>query len=122
MYLENWNYRKSWYHGSPIKLTYLLKGSTITQDKNPARIFSHKPSIVCIGDQGDIKHNGMIQGYLYQIIGEIDSCDVIPHPRSSMPEGLEWLINHELKVLEIGTTQVREEELLNDTIINSKRR
>ena len=54
----------TWYHGSLFKLKKLEKGSTITPDKNLAKIFSHKPSIVSISDKGEIKHDGEKKGYL----------------------------------------------------------
>lgn len=42
----DWDYSRAWYHGSPIVLASLVPGSTITQDKDLARVFSHKPSLV----------------------------------------------------------------------------
>jgi hypothetical protein len=36
-----------WYHGSPLKLTTLLKESTITQKRELARIFSYNESATC---------------------------------------------------------------------------
>jgi hypothetical protein len=37
-----------WYHGSPLELTTLHEGSTITQKRELARIFSHKPTRVSV--------------------------------------------------------------------------
>ena len=42
---DNWNYDLPWYHGSQQELTLLRVGSSITQDREIARIFSHRPTI-----------------------------------------------------------------------------
>jgi len=111
--LLDWDHSKPWYHGSPLKLKVLRKGSTITQDRDLARIFSHKPTIVSISDRG-MKHDGSTPGFLYQIAEEIREGDIYPHPRSSMEEGKEWLTARELRVELIDLTQVAEEEKLLD--------
>jgi len=111
--LVDWDHSRPWYHGSPLKLKVLRKRSTITQDRDLARIFSHKPTIVSISDRG-MKHDGSIPGFLYQIAEEIRQRDIYPHPRSAMEEGKEWLTARELRVELIGLTQVAEEEKLTD--------
>ncbi|MFW6281648.1 MAG: hypothetical protein ACOC1O_02485 [bacterium] len=88
----------TWYHGSPLKLDIIKKGSTITPDKKLAEVFSHKPAIVMISDEGEIKHNGKKKGYLYKIEEKVESSDVYPHPNTTMEKGKEWLTNRELKV------------------------
>lgn len=80
-----------WYHGSPLPLTVLRAGSTITQDRELARIFSHKPDTVCIGDDGHILHTGRLPGFLHRIVEPILPNDLLPHPASTMSDGLEWL-------------------------------
>ena len=87
-----------WYHGSPYELKVLRKGSTITKMRDLARIFSHKPEIVSIDNNGHILHTGVQPGYLYQITETVTSEDVVPHPRSTMQSGYEWIINRPLKV------------------------
>ncbi|GLV54119.1 hypothetical protein KDH_09680 [Dictyobacter sp. S3.2.2.5] len=42
--MEDWDYRRTWYHGSQQELTTLRIGSSITQEKAIARVFSHRPS------------------------------------------------------------------------------
>lgn len=42
-------------------------------------------------DDGQIKHDGKEPGYLYVIVDEIQSKDVIPHPQTTMSEDDEWL-------------------------------
>jgi hypothetical protein len=56
-----------WYHGSPNVLTILSSGSTITQLRWLAEVFSHKPEIVSVADDGSFQHNGRAAGYLYQV-------------------------------------------------------
>ena len=101
-----------WYHGSPLCLTTLLKGSTITHDRHLAEVFSHKPPIVSIADDGSIKHSGTAPGYLYRIAEHVEHGDVYPHPNSSMGPGLEWLTSRDLRLAVIGPTTVRDEEQL----------
>jgi hypothetical protein len=101
-----------WYHGSPVNLTILRVGSTITQKEDLARIFSHKPAIVCISDDGQIRHNGALPGYLYTIAEMISPGDVVPHPRTTMVPGDEWLTTRELRVRLLRATEPAAEERL----------
>ena len=48
-----WDFNLPWYHGSPLQLKRLRAGSTITQDRDLARVFSHKPSLVSQGTPAD---------------------------------------------------------------------
>jgi len=113
-YRMEWDYSKPWYHGSPERFTYLRSGSTVTQDRDLARIFSHKPALVeCFTDddgQRRIKHSGTMPGFLYVISGEIQPGDVYPHPRTAMEPGQEWLTKRELRVELISTIDVVPEE------------
>lgn len=101
-----------WYHGSPLKLTTLRSGNTITQKRELARIFSHKPTIVSISDDGQIRHNGALDGYLYIVADEIKSKDVILHPQTTMSAGYEWLTTCELNLHLLNTTGLVEAEQL----------
>ena len=56
-----------WYHGSNMVFSEMKKGSTITQWKELAEAFSHKPSLLSYDDNGTIYHNGTEKGYLYII-------------------------------------------------------
>ena len=103
-----------WYHGSPLHLTVLQAGSTITRDLNLARIFSHKPEIVSIDEDGDrliLRHNGIQPGWLYRVL-DVREEDVYPHPTSTMADGLEWLTRRDLVLERIECTEVRSEEFL----------
>lgn len=114
----DWDYNQPWYHGTPLRLATIYKGSTVTQDRNLARIFSHKPTLVSISDEGLIKHNGAMPGYLYRIDDVIRPNDVYPHPNSSMEWGKEWLTNRELRVRLIDRTEfVGSERLTENEVI-----
>ena len=105
---------QTWYHGSPRKLSVLQIGSTITQNRELARIFSHKPTVVSLEDDGRIRHNGTVPGYLYVILDELGPQDVIPHPHSTMPPGEEWLTVRELRLRLFSTTEPVPAEQLKD--------
>lgn len=112
--MKDWDYSKTWYHGSPLKLTTIRKGSTITQERELAKIFSHKPTLVSISDAGKIKHSGTMSGFLYYISEDIQPGDVTPHPNSAMEYGKEWLTNRELQVVLISPTRIAADELLTE--------
>lgn len=101
-----------WYHGSPHNIDFLITGSTITQDINLARIFSHKPTIVSMADDGTIKHNDLLRGYLYIIDEDVQEDDIIEHPRTTMEKGKEWLITRQLKLKFVETVELNKEEIL----------
>jgi len=105
----------AWFHGSPLRLTTLRKGSTITPDRDLARVFSHRPSLVSIktGPHGFIRHSGTDPGFLYFV--EVGTkADVIPHPTTTMEPGDEWITTRDLPLSLIEPTVVREEERLSD--------
>lgn len=73
-----------WYHGSNLKIEILRAGSTITQWKELAEAFSHRPTLLSYDDNGNITHNGKETGYLYKIderitVGE----DIVQHPTTT---------------------------------------
>ncbi|NLS79196.1 MAG: hypothetical protein GXY76_18260 [Chloroflexi bacterium] len=96
--MAEWKRGEPWYHGSPLELTILRAGSTITQDRALASAFSHKPTLLCIEDDGTIRHNGTQPGILYRIAEELGEGDMHPHPRTTMAPGLEWLTTRELRL------------------------
>jgi hypothetical protein len=112
----------TWYHGSPHELTLLRAGSTITRDRELARVFSHKPPIVSMADDGTLRHTGTRSGYLYRIDEPVAPEDVTPHPNSSMPPGAEWLTRRALRLALIGPTEVRDEEWLSKEEVAELRR
>jgi predicted acetyltransferase len=94
-----WNNQRRWYHGSPYNFSILRAGSTITQNEELARAFSHQPTRLSIDDDGKISHNGTEPGFLY-VIDEpiVPGEDIYMHPRTTMDPGLEWLTVRGLKV------------------------
>ena len=110
--MKHRDFSKTWYHGSPLVLSTLRKGSTITQDRGLARVFSHKPTLISISDEGRMRHNGSVPGVLYIISETVEPDDVAPHPRSAMECGKEWLTRRGLRVTLIGPTEIVAEERL----------
>jgi hypothetical protein len=106
--------KETWYHGSPKRLSRLRIGSTITRNRELAEIFSHKPTLVSVEEDGRIRHNGVMRGYLYVIDEVICSDDVEPHPRTTMAPGEEWLTRRSLRLRLVGETELSEEDRLSD--------
>ncbi len=88
-----------WYHGSNRIFNILNTNSTITQWKELAEAFSHKPSSLSYDDDGKIDHNGTEKGYLYIIDEPINfGIDICQHPKTSMDKNAEFLTKRPLKV------------------------
>ena len=94
----------------------------MTQWRDLARVFSHKPPIVSISDDRRLQHNGVQPGYLYEIAEPVAPEDVEPHPRTTMAPGDEWLTQRELKLRLIGETTVRPDEFLSEADVEALRR
>lgn len=89
----------TWYHGSNVHLTELKTGSTITQWRELAEAFSHKPTQLEYEDDGSISHNGQAHGYLYVIDEPVAvNVDVYQHPRTAMDQNAEFLTKRPLKL------------------------
>jgi len=101
-----------WYHGSNMIFSELRTNSTITQWKELAMAFSHKPTCLGYDDDGTIFHNGTEKGYLY-IIDEpiVVGVDIYQHPRTTMDENAEFLTKRPLKVKMICELDLTEAEL-----------
>jgi hypothetical protein len=108
---------KPWYHGSPLRLDTLRAGSTMTQWRDLARVFSHKPALVCVSDDRTIQHTGTVPGYLYEVAEAVTAEDVQPHPRTTMEPGDEWLTSRDLSLRLIGETAVRDDEYLSEAMV-----
>ena len=94
-----------WFHGSPLILETLDVGSTITPDRDLARVFSHKPSMVSQEFEGlrrVLKHTGQLTGYLYQIDEKVRLDEIEPHPHTTMGYGQEWLTRRAFKLRLLG--------------------
>ena len=112
--MQDFDYTLTWYHGSQQKLTTLRIGSSITQNRNVAKGFSHNPSLLTQSGGGTVKHDGVTPGYLYTVADEIDPDDVQPHSHPVNATRWEWLTNRELKLKLIEQTIVTDEERLTD--------
>jgi hypothetical protein len=88
----------AWFHGSPLAMETLRKGSSITQIEKLAQAFSSKPSIVSVSDNGKIRHDGKLRGRVYKIADRVTAEDIYEHPRSSMESRLEWITKKEFKL------------------------
>ena len=88
----------TWFHGSPSELETLRKGSSITQSEKLAQVFSNKPSIVSVSDDGKIRHNGKSKGRVYKVTDRVTTDDIYEHPRSSWKKGWEWITKKEFKL------------------------
>ena len=109
------NPQGSWYHGSNKVFDVLKEGSTITQWRQLAEAFSHKPTILAIDDDNTIFHNGKEYGYLYIIDEPIEiDKDIYAHPNTTMDKGLEFLTKRKLNVKmveEIGLPNEEQQRL-----------
>jgi hypothetical protein len=105
---------QTWYHGSPHRLSFLRSGSTITQKRELARVFSHNPTIVSVTDEGEIKHNGTSRGYLYVVAEAVFPKDVVPHPYSTMEPEDEWVTTRDLALHLLSPTELDPAEQLTD--------
>ncbi len=96
-----------WFHGSPALLTALAAGSAMTRNKRLAEAFSHKPTLLAFASDGTIRHNGMRDGYLYQIDEPIGEGDAEVHPGIMQTDAWEWTTRRELKLKLLGKTTVQ---------------
>ena len=89
----------TWYHGSNKIFTELRENSTVTQWRELAEAFSHRPTSLSYDDDGRIIHNGTEKGYLYIIDEPVTvGTDVYQHPRTTMDANAEFLTKRPLKV------------------------
>ena len=123
------DFSQTWYHGSQQVLTELRVGSSITQNRNLAKAFSHRPSLVTLSDPSEsladghnVKHDGVTPGFLYTVSEAIGPEDIYPHPHPANADGWEWLVRRELKLEFIEKTVVSDHERLTDEEIAKLRR
>jgi hypothetical protein len=70
-----------------------------------------------VSDDGQIKHNGSLQGFLYVVAESIKAGDVISHPRTTMGLDDEWLTTRELRVQLLCPSELVTEEQLTEVEI-----
>ena len=119
--MPDWDYSRTWYHGSQQELTRLRSGSSISQNRDVAKAFSHRPSLLSMSDDS-LKHDGVTSGYLHIVAEEIAADDVHPHPHPVNAARWEWLTRRELRLELIERTTVTEGESLTDEEIAELRR
>ena len=85
-----------WYHGTQQELSVIRAGSSITQDRSIAKVFSHRPTLVSFGLH--LKHDGCAVGFLHLVDEEIGQEDVYRHPRQANQGGWEWVTTRDLQV------------------------
>ena len=129
--MTDYDYSRTWYHGSQQRLNTLRVGSSITQNKDVAKTFSHRPSIVTMSDGGEgeshadvwkVRHNGVEPGYLDVVVDETEPDDVRPHPHPVNVARWEWLTNRDLRLQLIKETAVSDREKLPDIEVAAVRR
>jgi hypothetical protein len=112
--MPDWDSTGPWYHGSQQVLDALAEGSSITRNRELARAFSHRPSLVSTSDAGTVKHNGTTPGYLHLVSEDLDPGDIYPHPHPANARRQEWLISRQVKVTLLEPTAVRDSDALSE--------
>lgn len=106
------DYNEPWYHGSPQVLRILSRGSWVTQSKEMAKAFSHKPSCMSLSDDcSTVKHNGVLPGRLYTVSEPIGPQDVTYLPGTA---GTHWQTQRDLQVALLVELPVDDPPLLSD--------
>ena len=104
-----------WYHGSNRRFSILETGNTITQWKELAKAFSHKPDLLCIEEDGRILHTGKEYGYLYRIAEPVDvNVDIYAHPHTTMEENAEFLTRRPLRVMLVAEIGMADKNALDE--------
>jgi hypothetical protein len=103
----------TWYHGSDQELTTLRTGSSVTENRDLARAFSHQPTLLSRGES-EIHHNGTKTGFLYIVDAHLEPSELVRHPHPSNAEGWEWLTTREIKVRLLEETIPLDGERLSD--------
>ena len=97
-----------WYHGADQRFEVLRASSMITQWRALAETFSHRPSRLEYGDDGEIIHNGREDGVLYAVDEPVVAgVDAVPHPNSSMEGNVEFIALRPLRVRLVQTLDLR---------------
>ena len=101
-----------WFCGSSISLTTVPFGIAITQSRALARAYSHKPSLVVADTERQVRHNGRLPGYLYQVVGPVTRAEITPVPGSVLPPGWEWWPQRPFRLQLIEETFIEDADLL----------
>jgi len=118
--MEKCDYSAPWYHGSPDELTVLRKGSWITQFKELARAFSHRPALISLGDDCvNVKHNGRRPGFLY-VVSECLGPDDVTYLRDTAQT--HWQTNRDLSLRLVAQLPLDDPPQLSDDEIAELRK
>ena len=111
--MRHCDYSQPWYHGSPVELDVLRKGSSVTQLKEIAKAFSHRPSRMSIEDDecSSVKHNSSLPGRLY-VISEAIGPDDVEYLANTA--GTHWQTQRDLQVRLLAELAVDDPPLLNE--------
>ena len=103
----------TWYHGSDQQLEMLRANSSVTQNRDLARAFSHQPTLLSHSGNS-VRHNGVADGFLYVVDEDLESKDLIPHPHPCNADKWEWLVTREVRVKLIEQTKPLAHERFTD--------
>ena len=112
--------RKSLVPRLPAEARRLRARSSITQNRDVAKAFSHRPSLMSMsqseaGETWSVRHDGVTPGYLYVVAEEIGSGDARPHPHPVNVSRWEWLTNRDMELRFIEETRVMDGQNLRTT-------
>lgn len=106
------DYGARWYHGSPEMIAVLRKGSWVTQFKEMAKAFSHKPSLMSLADDcQSVKHDGKVPGFLYMVSESLGPDDV-SYLRDTA--NTHWQTERDLQISIVAELAVDDPPLLNE--------
>ena len=118
--MKQCDYKAPWYHGSPERLTMLLKRSWGTQSIEMAKAFSHKPSLISHDDDcGTAKHDGRLPGFLYEVRETLGAEDVTCLRDTA---GTHWQILRDLQLKLVAELPIDDPPLLSKQEIAAMRR
>ena len=105
-------YNGPWYHGSPLRLKQLRKGSVVTPFREVAKAFAHKPPRVSMSDNYSVvKHNGEVPGFLYVISEDVAAGDILEMPGT---DSTHWVNQRNLQVELVCELPVSDPPLLTE--------
>ena len=117
--MDTTDYTAPWYHGSPHRLTVLRQGSWVTQFRELAKAFSHRPTLMSLADDcAQVKHDGKVPGYLYAVAEAVAPED-ISYLRDTAQA--HWQTQRDLRLRLVAELPVDDPPQLNDDEIAALR-
>ena len=92
----------------------LAAGSAITQGRELARAFSHKPAVVLYDREArKFTHSGPYRrGFLYRIAEKLTADDIKTPESSALGPGEEWITVRELKLELDDPTEIADSKMI----------